>query len=177
MQCTIENFEDKLKKISINKIISISASLVDLPQLTKIIGNFLQAGDWLFLDGDLGAGKTALAKEISIFFGVKNYFTSPTFSILNSESVEGSGSIQKILHLDLYRLKSGKELCFIGLEEEFKVKSTLAIFEWPDVIEKEEWEYFFTVTTCAKPKRIIVIKIEELSCARNYEFSLLNLYK
>lgn len=156
--------------------IIVTVTLEQLPQLAKRVGEFLQAGDWLFLDGDLGSGKTALAKEISLYFGVKNFFISPTFSILHNEKLPiAKGKIENLLHLDLYRLKSGKELCFIGLEQEFNVKNSIAIFEWPDVIDEEEWEHFFSFTGCTKPTRIINIKIEINNKKRNYELSLLGI--
>ena len=60
-----------------------SSSLEQLPQLAKTVVDSLQAGDWLFLDGDLGSGKTALAKEISLLFGVKNFWNK----VLNKKNV------------------------------------------------------------------------------------------
>ena len=149
-----------------------SSSLEQLPQLAKTVVDSLQAGDWLFLDGDLGSGKTALAKEISLLFGVKNFFTSPTFSILNTEKLPAPvRNIQTLLHLDLYRLKSGKELCFVGLEQEFNAQNSIALFEWPNILDEEEWNTFFKLTNCNNPKRILHISIEGHSDARSYSFN------
>ena len=157
--------------------ITYSSTLEQLPLLVKMICEFLQAGDWVFLDGDLGSGKTALTKEISLAFGVKNFFTSPTFSIFNTEKLpQPIGNIHKLLHLDLYRLKSGKELCFIGLEQEFNPKNSVVIFEWPDILEAQDWDYFFSMTGCVKPTRILNIIIGGNNAERTYEFSFFQGY-
>lgn len=149
----------------------LSSSLKELPHLAKTVVDSLQAGDWLFLDGDLGSGKTALAKEISILFGVQNYFTSPTFSILNTEKLPTPvRGIHTLLHLDLYRLKSGNELCYIGLENEFNSQNSIALFEWPNVLDSQDWISFFTLTRCAKPNRILNISIEGDNENREYSF-------
>lgn len=164
MTSTAFNFQEPLV---------MRASVSELPQVAKTIFEFVNAGDWLFLDGDLGSGKTALSKEISILFGIQNSFTSPTFSILNSEKLPKSiNEIQTLLHLDLYRLKSGQELCFIGLEQEFKLENTIAIFEWPHILDEDEWNSFFYITHCAKPKRILSIHIDGQGDYRNYEIQL-----
>jgi tRNA threonylcarbamoyladenosine biosynthesis protein TsaE len=150
-----------------------SLNLEQLPLFANAIGVLLQPGDWLFLDGDLGSGKTTLTKEISLYFGVKNFFTSPTFSIIHSEKIsQPKNKIHKLLHLDLYRLKSGKELCFIGLEQEFHPQNSVAIFEWPDVLDEQDWEYFFRTTGCAKPTKVLNIKIDGNKESRTYEVSL-----
>ncbi len=140
-----------------------------IQSVAKEILNLVDVGDWIFLDGDMGAGKTTLAKEISLLLGTKDFLTSPTFSILNSVKTQTNfKNIQQIIHLDLYRLKSSKELCFIGLEEEFNSKKCIGIFEWPDLIDDEGWEYFFNLTNCPRPKKIINIKIEGVENTRKY---------
>lgn len=167
----LENF-----KINLNSLLngkkkseefSIELSLKDLPKFAKIITAFLTPGDWLFLDGDLGSGKTAFTKEISISLGADEFSTSPTFSILNIEKLNSNKGVKNknhdlktLIHLDLYRLKSGKELLYLGLENEFYPTSSICVFEWPYNVDEDEFNYFFKVTKCARPNKIIEIRIE-----------------
>lgn len=146
---------------------SIELSLNELSKFVEIVASFLNPGDWLFLDGDLGSGKTAFTKELSISLGANEFSTSPTFSILNIEKLNPnkgfknkSSHINSLIHLDLYRLKSGKELIYLGLENEFDPYSTVCVFEWPYNIDEGDFEYFFKVTKCARPKKIIEIQID-----------------
>ncbi|WP_186647946.1 tRNA (adenosine(37)-N6)-threonylcarbamoyltransferase complex ATPase subunit type 1 TsaE [Fluviispira vulneris] len=151
-----EVFDDN----DLNKELSIEVTLSDLSSFAQFIASYLKAGDWLFLDGDLGAGKTSLTKELSSILGARQQSISPTFSILNIEELNSETDLKKLIHLDLYRLKSGRELLYLGLEEEFNPKNTLCVFEWPYNIENDDYLDFFKITKCAKPKRVIEITLE-----------------
>lgn len=163
-----ENLKSKINTLLNNKnSFSIEISLIDLHNFSEVITTFLAPGDWVFLDGDLGSGKTAFTKELSICLGAEEFSISPTFSILNIEKlnpIKGiknkDENISTLLHLDLYRLKTGKELLYIGLENEFHLNSSVCVFEWPYNVDEEDFEYFFKITKCARPKRIIEIGIE-----------------
>ncbi|WP_338635971.1 tRNA (adenosine(37)-N6)-threonylcarbamoyltransferase complex ATPase subunit type 1 TsaE [Spirobacillus cienkowskii] len=158
---------------------TIEIELSELHILAESIIPCLLPGDWIFLDGDLGSGKTALTKQLSIALGAESFSTSPTFSILNTETLNKEKSIldksinlNKLIHLDLYRLKSGKELNFLGLEDEFNLSSSICIIEWPYNIDESDYENFFKLTKCPKPKRILEISIEltEDPLIRSYAF-------
>jgi tRNA threonylcarbamoyladenosine biosynthesis protein TsaE len=87
-------------------------------------------GTAFFLQGELGVGKTVLAKAIGNGLGVlPEEMRSPSFSILNTHH----GSSRILHHLDLYRLESAK-LDDIGVEELFDEDSVI-IIEWPDRAE------------------------------------------
>jgi tRNA threonylcarbamoyladenosine biosynthesis protein TsaE len=137
--------------------------------LAKEIVKILLPGDWIFFNGDMGTGKTTLTKLISHEYRVQDLFTSPTFSILNSSDIN-FGDLKRLIHLDLYRIKTGKEICYIGLEQLFQINSSIAIFEWPELVEEEDWIHFFQLTQCPKPKRILNIDIENMNNERNYKF-------
>ena len=66
----------------------------------------LQAGDVVTLEGELGAGKSELARGIARGLGVAETVTSPSFTILN---VYESGRVP-LYHFDWYRLESEEEL-------------------------------------------------------------------
>ncbi len=166
-----ENLKSKINTLLNSKdnsdSFSVEIPLNDLHNFSEIIVTFLTPGDWLFLDGDLGSGKTAFTKELSICLGADEFSISPTFSILNIEKLNHNKGIKnknhnitRLLHLDLYRLKSGKELLYLGLENEFLPSSTVCVFEWPYNVDEEDFKYFFKITKCARPKRIIEIGIE-----------------
>lgn len=113
----------------------------------------LEAGDWIFLHGDLGAGKTYFTQQSCKEMGVTDVVSSPTYSIMNIYNANYNG-IEKILHLDLYRLKTPGEICSLGLEEEFDKRNTVAFFEWPSILAEADWEHFFNFTGCQRPNRI-----------------------
>lgn len=90
------------------------------------LGKLAQPGDVICLDGDLGAGKTALTQQIAKGLQVPDscYVTSPTFSILQ----EYPGRIP-LYHMDFYRLSDETEVEDLGFEEFFYL-SGLTVIEW-----------------------------------------------
>jgi len=97
--------------------------------LGRALGAALAAGDVVGLVGDLGAGKTALVREIASGAGVPEGtpVNSPTFTILNIYS----GAEVRLVHLDLYRLGTPGELEGIGLADLLDERSALVV-EWFD---------------------------------------------
>ncbi len=93
-------------------------------ELGKTIGDMLNVGDVVLLDGDLGAGKTTFTKGIGISLGVSRVINSPTFTIVK----EYVGSKAKLYHLDLYRLDGVNE--DFDLEEYF-LDDAICVCEWP----------------------------------------------
>jgi len=83
-------------------------------------------GDVICLDGDLGAGKTALTQQIAKGLDVPDscYITSPSFAILQ----EYPGRIP-LYHMDFYRLADETEVEDLGFEEFFYL-SGLTVIEW-----------------------------------------------
>ncbi len=96
----------------------------------------LQGGDIILLSGNLGAGKTALAKGIAKGFGITNTVTSPTFTLMNLYPITQKNSpINKLIHIDTYRLKEERELTEIGAEDYLGKPDMICLIEWPDKIE------------------------------------------
>jgi tRNA threonylcarbamoyladenosine biosynthesis protein TsaE len=97
----------------------------------RILGEALTAGDIVALTGELGAGKTCLTQGIARGLGVPEVYqiTSPTFTLIN----EYPGRLN-LIHLDVYRLSSSRDLQDLGYEEFFFGKG-VTVIEWADKIQ------------------------------------------
>lgn len=84
------------------------------------------------ITGDLGAGKTTLARAICRGYGVTQDVTSPTFALVH----EYAAAKSPVYHLDLYRLKSPAELTNLGWDE-IVTAEALVIVEWPEHAARE----------------------------------------
>ena len=86
----------------------------------------LRPGDLVLLDGDLGAGKTALARAVirSLTGDPKLEVPSPTFALVQPYEANG----KPILHADLYRLASEREIDELGF---FDNPDAIVLVEWP----------------------------------------------
>ena len=100
------------------------------PRETVALGRRLAArlgpGDVVALEGDLGAGKTHLAKGVADGLGIDPAaVTSPTFAIVQEH---GDG---RLLHLDLYRVETERDLLGLGLGDLLD-GDAVALVEWPE---------------------------------------------
>ena len=85
----------------------------DTRRLGEKLAGELKAGDVVLLRGELGAGKSELARGIAAGLGVKETVPSPTFTILN---VYDSGRIP-LYHFAWDRLESAEELYELGMDD------------------------------------------------------------
>lgn len=80
----------------------------------------------LYLRGDLGAGKSYLARAMLQSLGVSGPIKSPTYTLIERYAVGSSEAV----HLDLYRIADGAELEFLALDE--VADARLWLVEWPE---------------------------------------------
>ncbi len=81
----------------------------------------------VFLQGELGSGKTTLARALLRELGVTGTVRSPTYTLIENYQL----SDWQVLHLDLYRLRDASELEHLGLRDELRA-GVLALIEWPE---------------------------------------------
>lgn len=121
--------QEKFKKTN-NKFISHNFN--ETLEFAYDLAKNIKQGDIYCLIGELGVGKTVIAKGIGNFFNVNENITSPTFTIIKSYNTNNK-DIKKINHFDLYRIKSEEELLNIGFEEYLFEENSISIIEWPEV--------------------------------------------
>jgi len=97
-------------------------------RLGGALGAWLLPGDVILLHGDLGAGKTTLAKGIASALGVGDTVSSPSFALVNEYALPRL----RLFHLDLYRLNDPADLESIGFVELTSTEDGIAIVEWPE---------------------------------------------
>jgi len=95
-------------------------------RLGRALGEVAQAGDLLCLWGDLGAGKTHLAKAIGAGLGVTETIISPSFILM----AEYEGRLP-LFHIDPYRLLSAEDALAGGLIDE-RQSEGVTLVEWPE---------------------------------------------
>ncbi len=109
----------------------ISTSLEQTVRLGVRLGELLAAGDVICLSGELGAGKTALARGIGRGWGAGRRVTSPTFTLINEYPRLPDGRV--LYHVDCYRLETAADVATVGLEEILDNHGAVMI-EWPERI-------------------------------------------
>lgn len=104
----------------------------DLRDLEKIAHKFsnsiLTTSVVLYLNGDLGAGKTTFVQRILANLGYSGKVKSPTYTYVESYQINSV----TLHHFDLYRITDPAELEFLGLDDYISEDATL-IFEWPSL--------------------------------------------
>ena len=105
----------------------------DGPEMTRAIGRALgraaTPGSVLALSGELGAGKTQLAKGVASGLGVDSVVNSPTFVLMN----EHVGRL-RLFHVDAYRLGDPEEALAAGLLDD-RAAGGVVVIEWADRLD------------------------------------------
>ncbi|MCF6296572.1 MAG: tRNA (adenosine(37)-N6)-threonylcarbamoyltransferase complex ATPase subunit type 1 TsaE [Flavobacteriaceae bacterium] len=107
-----------------------SYTLKELPEIAKKIIETIN-GKILLFNGEMGAGKTTLIKEIVKQLGVQEAANSPTFSLVNEYQTDKD---EIIYHFDFYRINSEEEALDIGIEDYF-YSDAWCFIEWGNKVE------------------------------------------
>ncbi len=121
-----------------------SKSIDETKSFGKNLAKYLNKGDVIILNGDLGAGKTAFVTGVASYWNKENEVSSPTFTIINEIVLKDDLSL---FHFDVYRLSDEDEFYAIGGEEYFE--KGITFMEWGETIKS------------ALPKEYLEIRIDK----------------
>lgn len=116
-------------------ILDYPYTLAEAERIGAAIGAVLRPGDVVALEGDLGAGKTTLARAMLKARGLAGEAPSPTFAIVQPYAPPEVDLA--IAHVDLYRIEDESELIELGLDD-YLYDGALLI-EWPDRLGAGGW--------------------------------------
>lgn len=120
------------------------------------IGAALRAGDVVALSGDLGAGKTTLARAMLKVRGLAGEAPSPTFAIVQPYAPPEVDL--PIAHIDLYRIEDARELVELGLDD-YRHDGALLI-EWPERLGDGGWpDMLWLEISGSGERRVLTAKV------------------
>ena len=131
--------------------IAIKDSTIDITsekltkELAKEFTKYLKGGEFVFLYGEMGVGKTTFVKYlINEFQKINNLtqteITSPTFSLLNEYQVKDI----RIKHYDLFRINGKEDINNLDIFE--KDNKLITLIEWPQLIADKQDLKFIALT-------------------------------
>jgi tRNA threonylcarbamoyladenosine biosynthesis protein TsaE len=94
--------------------------------LGRRLGALLRPGDVVLLDGELGTGKTVVAKGIAVALGITEPVVSPTFTVVREYD-----AATPLVHVDVYRLDHLQELHDLGFDD-LVGGEAVTVVEWGD---------------------------------------------
>jgi len=96
-------------------------------KLGKQLANICKKGSLIFLQGNLGAGKTTLTRGFLQGLGYQDIVKSPTYTLIESYEFEDLN----VYHFDLYRLNDLAEFEYLGFED-YLQENSICLVEWPE---------------------------------------------
>ncbi len=134
----------------------VSRSIRDTLNLGRKVAKSLKEGDIVCLFGELGSGKTVLAKGIASGLGInKDKIISPTFVLMRQYAARGN---MPFYHFDFYRLKAYNDILVLGYEEYFYGRG-ITVIEWPERLEYLMPQVYLKIALSFKDKNSRAIEI------------------
>ncbi len=145
-------------------MLTLKNQIVDIHEIESFALKFcknLVVGDIIMLRGELGVGKTTLARFIikNIYLSNNlpkpNIINSPTYPILLTYEL----SNYEIYHYDFYRIKNISELDELNFYE--NIKNSITLIEWPELLLRSSFQekyYLIDLNLYSKNKRLISMK-------------------
>ncbi|MDO9493323.1 tRNA (adenosine(37)-N6)-threonylcarbamoyltransferase complex ATPase subunit type 1 TsaE [Acetobacterium sp.] len=130
----------------------------------KYLGEAIDFPLIIFLQGEMGTGKTLFSKGFVAGKGLDDEVTSPTYTIVNEY-----GNPPRIFHFDLYRLQDPDELYQMGFEDYLNQGCTL-LLEWPELVLEDQFDPKLEISLESRletpEQREIILKTDNLKVAQ-----------
>ncbi len=152
--------------------------LEELEKISKEIANIILANKKdsfvIYLEGDMGAGKTTLAQNIGKALGIADHMQSPTFTLMREYELSNEIKInnleleniyenkykneyKKLLHIDAYRFENKKEGQILNLNE--NKKESIVLIEWQNNMHAPDADMIISIKKVDVDTRNIVVDI------------------
>lgn len=141
-------------------------------KIGTLVGRCLAAPLLILLQGNLGVGKTVMARGIARGLGVASGtpITSPTFTLMNHYPAR-----LDLYHFDLYRLSGSEDLMDIGFDE-YAFGDGVALVEWPEKLENPDIAgVWIHISTTAQDQRRLTFTAQDETSQRGLEQMLTQL--
>ena len=135
------------------RLADLDASLALGAALAKVA----RPGDVIALSGELGAGKTSIARGLLAALGLEAEAPSPSFAIV--QPYDPPEVRFPVLHVDLYRIENSGEAKELGLDE--ARGDSLLIVEWPERLGEDAWDdaLWLTLETMSDGARALTARV------------------
>jgi len=136
-------------------------SAQDLTELQKVaerIASRIQMGDWVWFEGDLGAGKTALVRALLKAWGYAGEVTSPTYLIMNEYELWG----RSVYHIDGFRLEGRAS----DVWDPEALEKGICLVEWPQNtgLKPERFQWKIEISVDSQSNRRLIRLISKPFC-------------
>ena len=142
--------------------------------LGSALARILQPGLAIYLQGDLGTGKTALTRALLHAAGYAGHVKSPTYTLAEPYSIMLGARMVTLIHFDLYRMLSPDEFLEAGFREHFS-QNNICIVEWPEkgenVLPRPDIEIALSVQGLGREVELRALSDKGLECLARLKFA------